>query len=276
MEIRLKQYGLIALMLLFAFPASARQADRIVSLKPSITDTIYALGFGDRLVGITRYCDVPDGKIRPDIVGDYTKPYTERIIALSPDLVLGSMENSSKRSIEALERIGLTVKLFPFTTFSDTLDSIQRIADALGEKKRGQKLVHKIKEELEKTKSIFKSRDQKRAVVVWGIRPLVVAGPDTYIDEVLSYINLKNVISETRVKYPRIGLEELIALNPEVIIDLSMGSEAKEGRAARPWDRSKAIAAVRDGNIVRMDTSMLRAGPRLPEGMRKLGEKIHR
>ncbi len=277
MESGFKRYGLIvALFLTTVLPAHAAGVGRIVSLKPSITDTIYALGLGDRLVGITRYCDVPDGKIRPEIVGDYTKPYAERIIGLNPDLVLGSMENSSRRSIETLERIGLKVKLFPFTTFSDTLDSIQGIANALEQPERGKKLVNKIKGELKDTKGHFAKKPHRRAVVVWGIRPLVVAGPGTYIDEVLSYIKVENAVSKTKVKYPKIGLEELIALNPDVIIDLSMGSEAKGTEEPKPWDKTEAIAAVKNGNIVRMDTGLLRAGPNLPKGIEILGEKIHR
>jgi len=267
---------IILFVLTLTLPAHAENIKSIVSLKPSITDTIYALGLGDRLVGITRYCDVTEGKMRPEIVGDYTKPYAERIIGLNPDLVLGSMENSSRRSIEALKRIGLKVEFFPFTTFSETLDSVQGIADVLGETERGKKLVYKIKGSLENTKELFSSKTHKRAIVVWGIRPLVVAGPGTYIDEVLSYINVENAVSKTKVKYPKIGLEELIALNPDVIIDLSMGSEAEGKKEARPWDMAKSIIAVQNESIVRMDTSLLRAGPNLPEGIRLLGEKIHK
>jgi len=91
---------------------------RIVSLKPNITDIVYVLGLGDKLVGITKYCEVPKGASRPEIIGDYTQAYVEKIVELSPEIVLGSKENSSRRSIESLRRMGVRVELFPFTTLA--------------------------------------------------------------------------------------------------------------------------------------------------------------
>jgi iron complex transport system substrate-binding protein len=251
--------------------ARAAEIKRIVSLKPTITDVVYALGLGERLVGVTRYCSVPKGREKPAIVADYTRPYVERIVALSPDLVLGSRENSSRRSIDNLRRMGLTVMLFPFGNMEDSLESIRGIADALGESERGPRLAEKLRLELAGLKHRYGGRTTKRAVIVWGRRPMVVAGPGTFMDEALAYIGAENAVRGSGVKYPKIGLEELIALNPDIIVDLSMGSE-KEDVAARPWERTEAISA----SVISMDMNDFRAGPRLVEGLKKLGEKIHR
>lgn len=264
----------IVLLLLPAAAAAAPQ--RIVSLKPSITDTVVALGLGDRLVGVTRFCEVPAGMQRPEVVADYTRPFAERIIALTPDLVLGSQENSSRRSIENLQRAGIAVKIYPFTDLSETLASIRAIAKDLGVPAAGEQLAAKVERSLAELAKRYATATPTRVVAVWGTRPLVVAGPGTYLDELLTKVGARNAVTGTRIRYPRLGLEELIALNPDAILDLSMGSEAVEGAAReRPWDGITELAAVRKGRVITLDTDLFRAGPRLPEGLAKLAQMLH-
>jgi len=269
----------IALILCIAATSSEAYSAapaRIVSLKPSITDVVYALGLGDRLVGVTRYCDVPEGRQRPAVVADYTRPYSERIVALSPDIVLGSMENSSRRSVESLQRMGMRVELYPFTTISETLSSIRGIAATLGEPARGDALVREIESKLSALKSRWGGERKFRVVIVWGTKPLVAAGPGAYMDELLDSIGAENAVRGTKVKYPRIGLEELIAIDPDAIVDLSMGSESgSRVSTERPWNGVTELKAVREGRVIPMNVSLFRAGPRLPEGLAKLAELMH-
>lgn len=265
---------------LFLIPAAALAAaaapQRIVSLKPSITDTIVALGLGGRLVGVTRYCEVPAGMRRPEVVADYTRPFSERIIALTPELVLGSQENSSRRSVENLQRAGIAVKLYPFTDLSETLASIRTIAADLGEPATGEALAAKVERSIASLSKRYATGAPIPVVAVWGTRPLVVAGPGTYLDELLAKVGARNAVTGTKIRYPRLGLEELIALDPEWILDLSMGSEASTGiAAARPWDGIAELSAVRNGRVLTLDTDLFRAGPRLPEGLAKLAEMLH-
>lgn len=245
----------------------------MVSLKPSITDTVYALGLGDRLVGITKYCDVPEGAPRPAIAADYTRPYSERIIALRPDVVLGSEENSSRKSIEALRRAGISVELFPFTTFAETLVSIEGVARALGVPKRGKELRRGIESRLENLKRRHDGESTKRVVVIWGLRPMIAAGSGTYMDEAMKYIGLENAARGTKVRYPKIGLEQLISFDPDVIIDLSMDAGKGSGKE-RPWDGIDAIKAVKGGRVVAMEPAAFRAGPNLPASLERLAKEI--
>ena len=259
------------LLIIFSLPAWAETPQRIVSLKPSITDTIYALGIGNRLVGVTRYCEVPEGKTRPEIAADYTRPYTERIIGLTPDVVLGSEENSSRRSIEALRRAGIRVELFPVTPLAETLGSIEKMAELFGVHERGKRLRLEMKAGLE---GLRRHGERRRAVVVWGLRPMVIAGPGGYRDEALGYIGLENAVGSVNVRYPKIGLEQLIGLDPDVIVDLSM--DVGDGTATeRPWDGVTVIKAVREGKVVSMEPAAFRAGPNLPKGLRRLAKGIY-
>ncbi len=268
--------ALICCIMAGSSAAYATAPQRVVSLKPSITDVVYALGLGDRLIGVTRYCFAPDGMRKPEVVADYTRPYSERIVALSPDIVLGSMENSSRRSIESLEQTGIRVELFPFTTLADTMQSIRKIAAVLGEPARGEALARDIQAKLDALKARWSGSAPLRAVVVWGTRPLVVAGPGAYMDELLASVGAENAVRATKIKYPRIGLEELIAIDPDVIVDLSMGSEAaKSAQGDRPWNNASTLKAVREGKVIAMDAGMFRAGPRLVEGLTRLAELLH-
>ena len=269
----MKRYCIyIVLPLIFlAATTRAEAPQRIVSLKPSVTDTIYALGLGDGLVGVTKYCDIPEGKPRPEIAADYTRPYTERVIALMPDVVLGSEENSSRRGIEALRRAGIRVELFPFSTMAETLGSIEQMAELFGVHERGKRLRLEMKAGLE---GLRRRGERQRAVVVWGLRPMVIAGPGGYMDEAMEYIGLENAVGSVKVRYPKIGLEQLIGLDPDVIIDLSMDVGA-EGASERPWDGITVIKAVREGRVVSMEPAAFRAGPNLPEGLRRLAKGIY-
>ncbi|MBN1282421.1 MAG: ABC transporter substrate-binding protein [Proteobacteria bacterium] len=267
----------MALLLMVPFVATGAQAEaprRIVSLKPAITDTVYALGLGDKLVGVTKYCDVPEGASRPQIAADYTRPYTERIISLRPDLVLGSEENSSRRSIEAIERAGIAVRLFPFTGLDESLASIHEIAELLGRPDRGKMLTSDMKSQLDTLKRRYGAEKPAKAVVVWGLRPMIVAGPGTYMHEAIPCIGLANAATAAGVKYPKVGLEQLIAYDPEVIIDLSM--DVRPGAAPeRPWDGVKAIKAVRQGRVIAMDPGIFRAGPGIALALEMLAKEIY-
>lgn len=272
----MKKYSLAIIIALVFAGRGVQSAPpaRIVSLKPNITDIVYALGAGDGLVGVTRYCDVPLDAQKPAIVADYTQPYTEKIIALAPSVVLGSEENSSRSSVETLKRLGIDVKLFPFTTLSDTKTSMKEIGAAIGAPDKGALLSEKFADELDVLGKKWKNFKPKRVIIVWGTRPIVTAGPGTYMDELLGVIAAENAVKGTKIKYPRTGIEEMIALEPDAIIDLSMGNES--GNGDRPWDGVSAIRAVRERRVITMDAGKFRAGPYLPKALETLAEALHR
>jgi iron complex transport system substrate-binding protein len=263
------------LLLIFLLSPSALAAPmRIVSLKPNVTDIVYALGLGDKLVGVTRFCDVPAGAKKPAIVGDYSQAYIERIIALSPDIVIGSEENSSRKSIESLRRIGIRVEILPFTTISETLDSIRVIGKTLDATREAEELAQSIRGKFAAQSKKWGGSSPKRVVVVWGTRPLVVAGRGSYMDELLATIGAANAITGTQIKYPRIGIEEMIAIDPDAIVDLSMGNESGPDNR-RPWDGISTLKAVREGRVISMNAARFRAGPGLPEALEELARRIH-
>jgi ABC-type Fe3+-hydroxamate transport system substrate-binding protein len=247
---------------------------RIVSLKPAITDTIVAMGHSEMLVGVTKYCSVSESSTRPDIVGDYTRPYVEKIISLKPDIVLGSKENSSRKSVKNLEKFGLRVELLSFDSQSEILESVKKIGEFMGRPDDGTRLAAKMKNALIEMESRWSKHTPKRLFIVWGRRPLVVAGGASFIEEYLPAIGAINVMSASKIPYPRIGLEEMIAADPEVIIDLSMGNE-NDRHGGKVWERVPEIAAVKNKRVYTLKTEDFRPGPRLLDGLDRLAKLIH-
>jgi ABC-type Fe3+-hydroxamate transport system substrate-binding protein len=267
-----KKLFLISLLVAIPFVASAGM--RVVSLKPAVTDTIVAMGHGDMLIGVTKYCDAKSLKTRPEIVGDYTRPYVEKILALKPDIVIGSKENSSRRSIETLEGAGTPVALFPFDSMADIMSSTRGIGALLGEPSDADRLARSLESGLDSMKRRWSKSEQKDIIVVWGRRPIVVAGQTSYISPMLAYAGARNAVANGKTKYPRLGKEELLTLDPYAIVDLSMGSES--GGNIEFWKQMPRLQAVKNDRIYMMDAENLRPSPRIIDGLEKLAELIQR
>lgn len=262
-------------IVIFLFPLGSAFAapERIVSLKPNITEILFAVGAGDRVVGVTKYCDFPDEAKKLPRVADYVKPFAERIINLRPDLVIGSQENSSRKSIHILNRMGFRVELFPFSTVEETLNSIRGIARLVGLPDEGKALSEKIRADLDRIRESSRGKRTRRVLVVWGQRPMVVAGGGSYMNELLQLVSAENVAAQGKKRYPHWSSESVIAKNPDVIIDLSMGSESTDGEV---WKDLSTVNAVKNNRVYKLDADMFsRPGPRLPAAVGELANIIY-
>ncbi|HQG13022.1 MAG TPA: helical backbone metal receptor, partial [bacterium] len=238
---------------------------RIVSLKPVITDTLIAIGAGDMIVGATKYCELEALENRPQIVGDYTRPMIEKIVALRPDVVLNSEENSSRRSFEKMESLGIKTSFFSFSTPDEIVSSISAIGATIGMKKSADAVALQIKKEFIELKKRWSSAPQKKGFIIWGRRPIIAAGDISYMGTLLSSIGVENAAKKSSVPYPRIGVEDILTANPDFIVDLSMGSEAHTPEEA--WSKIKNCDAYKRGRIYIMNADDFRPGPRLPDAL---------
>ena len=268
------------LFILFIFTSISFRAfatpQRIISLKPNVTEILFALGVGDRVVGVTRYCDYPQEVRKLPKVADYTRPFLEPIIALKPDIVIGSKEESSRKSIEELQNIGINVVWFPFTTLSETMDSISAIAELVGAKQKGDAIVKEMQSQLGQIRKQWRVSQKPKILVVLGRRPLIVAGPKSYIGEMTSIAGAQNVVTAQSMAYPRWSLENIIAANPDVILDMSMDVERAEepADAMKFWQQFSTVNAVRNNLVYSFSITKLRQSPRLVDGIEKLGSMM--
>lgn len=266
---------LVVLIFLSPFPslASPQTEPRIISLKPNITEILFTLGLGDQIVGVTTYCDSPPQAQKIDKVGDYVHVDVEKIMTLKPTLVIGSEENSLKKGIEFLKNQGISVYLLPFGRLEESLESMVRLAEILGVREKGELLVSQLKEQLAVLQRSSHPASSLKTLMVVGRRPLVVVGGKNMFDDLATLLHINNVARNSRLRYPSYSIDQLIAAEPEVILDLSMGSEESDETESRRWyQQFKSIPAVAKGQIYFLNISDFRASPRLIEGAKKLTE----
>lgn len=246
---------------------------RVVSLAPSVTEIVYALGAGDRLVGVCGQCDFPPDVQRVTRVGGYVVPSVEAVLAVRPDLVVVVPSPGNRESVRAIERAGVPVLVTQDRTLADLWQAMQAIAAALGLPAEGEKLVADVRRRLDEVHARVQALPQRRVLIVVGHDPLVAVGGGTMQDELLTLAGGTNVAADAGTVWPTITLELVVARAPEVIVDSAMGTE-QAGRTL--FSGLTTVPAVRADRVValRGDT-LLRAGPRVPEAAAALAAVIH-
>lgn len=247
---------------------------RIVSLTPGVTETLFALGLGDRVVGVSQYCDFPPEAAELPKVGTFLAPVVEAVVAREPDLVLTSPSPGNRDSVATLERVGLRVVAVPEGSASveDVIASIRAVAVAVSADPS--RLIGAIRAEIAEAGARVAGREPVSVAVVVGHDPLVLAGPGSHLGDLVGRMGGRNIALPSSGKWPRVGLEFLVASAPEVIVDLGMGSEA--GSGLDRWTRFTEIPAVANRRIS-FDSSLvlLHPGPRLGIQAAMLARMLH-
>jgi len=259
--------------------------ERIVSLKPNLTEILFALGLGDKLVGVTTYCDYPPEAKKIDKVSDYLQPDIEKLVAKKPDLIITSEENSLRREIEYLQRKGYKILTYKTDTLDQLRETLRQLGQDVGRAEEGQKLAQAFEQQLQALKKkaeALQSRDPNskswKALFIVGQHPLIVAGTGNLLNDIAPYLGLQNAVKESRLKYPSFSVEQVYAAAPELIIDFSMGGEANpnsRAEARADLEKMKALPAIQNSRLYFWDIGSLRASPRLPSELNKLFDAIH-
>ncbi|MBI5837720.1 MAG: ABC transporter substrate-binding protein [Candidatus Eisenbacteria bacterium] len=256
---------------------------RVVSLVPSHTETLILLGIGGRLVGRTRFCVEPAGRIQgvPE-VGGVKSPDVARIVALRPDLVIANREENRKSDVERLEAAGVPVFLTYPRTVREGIDSIRRLGGAVGLEREAEALAAPCERALAGSSSggdrglpaqgKAARRARPRALCFIWKDPWMLVGADTYIHDVLEQAGAANAGASFEGRYPKVGLAEAMALAPDVVL---LPDEPYEFGEAERADLAAFAAgpAVRDGRVVTLDGRMLSwYGPRIAAALPRLRE----
>lgn len=251
-------------------PATAR---RVVSLAPSVTEVIYGLGAGDRLVGVCGQCDYPEAATRLPRVGGYLAPSVEAVLGARPDLVVAVPSPGNREAVRAIERAGVRVLVVKDRTLKDLWPQIRALAAALDVADAGEELVATVTAGLESVRRRTADLPRQRALLVVGHSPLVVAGRGTLQDELLTLVGGVNVAADAGGAWPQVSLELVVDRAPEVILDAAMGTEAG-GREL--FAALTTVPAVRGGRIVPVrDDALFRAGPRVVGAASILAAAVH-
>jgi len=252
---------------------------RIVSLAPSNTEILFAIGLVDRIVGVTDYCDYPpEAKQKPKI-GGFSTPNIESVIAASPDLILATSIHE-KTAIPQLEERGLTVVALAPKTFDEVMAAIMLVGNITGKEKEATALLSDMKQRIkavtDKTSGLSEQQKLRTLYLVWHDPPMVAAGK-TLQDEVIAKAGGKNIAYELS-DYAKISLEAIIQADPEVMIaGVGHGSGTSQTlEFLKNEDRLKAVSARRDGRIYGVDGNIVsRPGPRIIDGLEEFARFIH-
>ncbi len=251
------------------------QPHRIVSTSPSITETLFALGLGDRVVGVSNYCHYPAETASKPRVGSYLHPNIESIAALKPDLVI--VQATSDPIAPRLAQMRVPMQQVEQGNLEQTFAAMHKIADACGVPERGRELTARLRTRLDELRRRASARPRRTLIFIVGRSPgrldgLVAVGRDSFLNELIRIANGENPLASTAAAYPRISLESLISADPDVLVD--MGDMSNTVGVTQQhlleitamWSRYSQLRAIRTKHVFAVASEIFVVpGPRIVE-----------
>ncbi|MBI4368151.1 MAG: cobalamin-binding protein [Candidatus Omnitrophica bacterium] len=228
--------------------------ERIVSLAPSVTEILFALGAGDRVVGVTTYCDYPDeAKTKPK-VGGYTEHNLEAIVSQRPDLVILTPNRGSKFTYEKLKQLGLEMMVVPFYSLDDLINSFELIGEKTGNVEPAKAIKYQLLEVVNRIREKSLGRPHQKVAFVSWRTPLVVPGRGTLENDVIGLAGGSGITSGRSLHYPKLSVEAFFAQDPDLIIDAASHgrdislTEQKE-LVKKFWSQYPELRAVKSNQV---------------------------
>ncbi len=242
---------------------------RIISLAPSVTETLFALGLGDRVVGVTSYCDYPPEAARKEKVGDTLRPGLEKIVSLKPDLVIASTSSQLEQFVRDLDEVGIPIYVSNPHTLAGVLASIEVIGAITGVDDRAEELTDKMRARINAVESgLAAVRERPGVLFILGVEPLITVGGASFINELISRAGGDSISRGVEAEYPQYSLETAVARCPEVIF-------LQTGESRLPERLNQTPAALNNRVFQLDDNLLMRPGPRIVDGLEQMAARIH-
>ncbi|MFA5156410.1 MAG: cobalamin-binding protein [Candidatus Omnitrophota bacterium] len=256
----------------------AADKPRYISLAPSTTEILFALGLADSIVGVSTFCNYPEAAGDKPAVGSFSSPNIEKIISLKPDYIFCTGLEQAQ-AVQELRRLGFNVYVSDPSSAEELFASINEIAKITAKAEEAGRLINRMREDIsainEKVKLVLPADRVRVFIEIWH-EPLMTAGKGSFVDELVSLAGGINVAHEVIRPYCNYSAEKVIDLNPQVIILAYMDKEPPlklvEGRFG--WKDIDAVKNRRVFNDIDPDT-LLRPGPRITKGLEELYKKLY-
>jgi iron complex transport system substrate-binding protein len=241
---------------------------RIVSLAPVVTETLFALGVGDRVVGVTRYCDRPAAASALPKVGGFIDPQLEAILALKPDLVVSMPSKGVRTTLDRLRDRGVPVLVGFGDTIGEVRDLIGGVGRAVGAPTTAADVLKAFDDALDAHRRPAPA-GAPRVLVLVGARPLIAAGPNTFADEAVRWVGGRRALTDNTPAWPALSVEAISALAPDVIVAAGGPGDAEAlARALAPLGKRRPPIVHGD------DALLMRPGPSLHEDVAQLARLL--
>lgn len=233
-------------------------------MAPNTTEMLFALGFGSRVVGVSSVCDFPDDVRRLPRVGALDSLSIEAILALAPDTVVGA-PGVPHATVERLRARGIVVEINAVESVEDVRSLARTHARLCDDNAAATRWLAAFDAQVQRARNLFSPREPPRVLAVIDQRPLVCAGPGSYVDELLRLSNARNALASGPA-WPQLSIETVLALAPTVVLDLC--GPLAQAPLERAWAEHATLPAVRDRRIVSVsDPLVTRPGPRAPRAI---------
>ncbi len=253
-----------------------KKPERIISAAPSNTEILFGLGLGDKIVGVTSYCDYPsEAKSKPQI-GDLFTPNVERIIELQPDIVINAWSINDEMK-KQLEEAGIKVVTYTPESISQVIDTIEKIGNLTDSDLEAKKIIEEMKRK--QNEIVEKVRNSERIKVFYEIEyssALWTAGGGSFIDELINLSGGENIATDAKGSYSEYSVEALIEKNPDIYISNTFNEALKNSADVKKRPGFENIAAVKNNRIEVLDGNLLsRPSQRVVEALKLMAKAIH-
>ena len=251
-------------------------AKRIVSMAPSITEILFALGLNEEIVGVTDFCDYPEAALAKPRIGGFVNPSIEMIVSLKPDLIIATRDGNRKETIQRLNDLGFSVYVINPKGFDGVMKTIQNIGEIVGKQDESRRMIGDMMTRKENVVRLTRSLPRPKVFFQVGNAPIITVGKGTLADDLIRLAGGKSISENETLSYPLYSIETILSKAPEIIIMSSMESYKDDSNLIKKWRNWKSIPAVKMNAIYVVDSNLVdRPTPRIVEGLEAIVRIIH-
>lgn len=253
----------------------AKAPTRVVSLAPSITEMLFAIGLDEQIVGVTEFCDFPaTAKLKAKV--GYSNPSAEALIALRPELVLAPRDFLRPDLQMKLEQLKIPLFVLEAQTVEDILLQIHTLGKMFEKDSTANELTQRMRQRIADIRHKVETSSARRVLYVLNSQPLITVGPGSFIHQMIGLAGGVNIAAETGMAYPKLSMEAVLKDDPEVLIFPSGEIETVPRSEQQQWRRWDSLTAVKEQRFHEVSSNLLnRPGPRVVEALEQLARAIH-
>ena len=253
-----------------------RNPVRIVPLAPSLTEILYYLGLGDRVVGVTNFSYYPPEALKKPKVGSYIDLNIEKIITLGPDLVIGTKDGNNPGIVDLLDQAKIPTFIVNPRNVYEVIETIEIVGQLCGIGEKAHSLAQGLRTRLNNIKKGVESKKKPVVFLQINLHPIMTVNRNTFHHDIITIAGGINMSADAGINYPRISIEEVIRQKPEVMIISSMDRGGEFEKARQEWLKWTLIPAVKNKRVHLIDSDLIdRPSPRIVDGIEDMARMLH-